>query len=114
MEKNPCCNAHLAVAVAARALGGLGAGLGAAAVAGRAFLECRDADFCFSTARGFLKSDRLASMAKHNYSKTTGVEPNLTFTPDGKWIIFSGNFHSPQVDGKHVTHVYAVELAKSK
>ena len=63
---------------------------------------------------GFLKSERLASMAKHNYSKTTGVEPNLTFTPDGKWIIFSGNFHSPQVDGRHVTHVYAVELAKAK
>lgn len=63
---------------------------------------------------GYLKAERLASMAKHNYSKTTGVEPNLTFTPDGKWIIFSGNFHSPQVDGKHVTHVYAVELAKSK
>jgi oligogalacturonide lyase len=63
---------------------------------------------------GFLKSERLASMAKHNYSKTTGVEPNLTFTPNGKWIIFSGNFHSPQVDGKHVTHVYAVQLAKAK
>jgi oligogalacturonide lyase len=61
---------------------------------------------------GFLKSERLVNMAKHNYSKTTGVEPNLTFTPDGKWIIFSGNFHSPQVNGKNVTHVYAVELAK--
>lgn len=43
-----------------------------------------------------------------------GVEPNLTFTPDGKWIIFSGNFHSPQVDGRHVTHVYAVELAPTR
>jgi oligogalacturonide lyase len=63
---------------------------------------------------GYFKSERLVSMAQHNYSKTTGVEPNLTFTPDGKWIIFSGNFHSPQVNGKHVTHVYAVELAKAK
>ena len=61
---------------------------------------------------GYLKSERLVNMAKHNYSKTTGVEPNLTFTLDGKWIIFSGNFHSPHVDGKHVTHVYAVELAR--
>ena len=61
---------------------------------------------------GYLKSERLVNMAKHNYSKTTGVEPNLTFTLDGKWIIFSGNFHSPQVGGKHVTHVYAVELAR--
>ncbi len=63
---------------------------------------------------GYFQSERLASMAKHNYSKTTGVEPNLTFTPDGKWIIFSGNFHSPQVDGRHVTHVYAVEIAAKK
>jgi oligogalacturonide lyase len=62
---------------------------------------------------GYMKTERLVSMAKHNYSKTTGVEPNLTFTPDGKWIIFSGNFHSPQVNGKSVTHVYAVEIAKS-
>lgn len=61
---------------------------------------------------GFFQSERLASMANHNYSKTTGVEPNLTFTPDGKWIVFSGNFHSPEVDGKHVTHVYAVEIAR--
>ena len=56
----------------------------------------------------------LVSMAKHNYSKTTGVEPNLTFTPDGKWIIFSGNFHSPQINGKSITHVYAVEIAKAQ
>ena len=62
---------------------------------------------------GYLRSERLVNMAKHNYSKTSGVEPNLTFTPDGKWIIFSGNFHSPEVDGRHVTHVYAVEIARS-
>jgi oligogalacturonide lyase len=61
---------------------------------------------------GFLKSERLVNMAHHNYDKTTGVEPNLTFTPDGKWIVFSGNFDSPQVGGKHVTHVYAVEIAR--
>lgn len=63
---------------------------------------------------GYLKSERLVNMAEHNYSKATGVEPNLTFTPDGKWIIFSGNFDSPEVDGRHVTHVYAVEIAKRK
>ena len=62
---------------------------------------------------GFLKSERLVDMSKHDYSKTTGVEPNLTFTPDGRWIIFSGNFHSPRDDrGRAITHVYAVELAK--
>jgi len=61
---------------------------------------------------GFLQSERLVNMARHNYSKTTGVEPNLTFTPDGKWIIFSGNFDSPQVGGKQGTQVYAVEIAR--
>ena len=62
---------------------------------------------------GFFKSERLVSMAKHDYDKNRGVEPNLTFTPDGKWIIFSGNFHSPRNNGRAVTHAYAVELAKS-
>jgi oligogalacturonide lyase len=61
---------------------------------------------------GFLKSERLVNMAHHNYDKVTGVEPNLTFTPDGKWIVFSGNFDSPEVGGKRVTHVYAVEIAR--
>ena len=27
-------------------------------------------------------------MAKHDYSKRTGVEPSRMFTPDGKWIVF--------------------------
>lgn len=66
-------------------------------------------------ATGFLKSEKLVNMARHDYSKTTGVEPNLTFTPDGKWIIFSGNFHSPRDErGRAITHVYAVELVKSQ
>jgi oligogalacturonide lyase len=61
---------------------------------------------------GFFKSERLADMAKHDYSKDRGVEPNLTFTPDGKWIVFSGNFHSPRDErGRAVTHTYAVEVA---
>jgi oligogalacturonide lyase len=61
---------------------------------------------------GYLKSERLVDMSKHDYSKDRGVEPNLTFTPDGKWIIFSGNFHSPRVNGRAITHTYAVEIAK--
>lgn len=62
---------------------------------------------------GFFKSERLVDMSDHDYSKTTGVEPNLTFTPNGKWIIFSGNFHTNPNDGsKATTHVYAVEIAK--
>ena len=51
-------------------------------------------------------------MSAHDYGKDRGVEPNLTFTPDGKWIIFSGNFHSPRVAGRAITHTYAVEVAK--
>jgi oligogalacturonide lyase len=61
---------------------------------------------------GYLKSERLADMSNHDYSKDRGVEPNLSFTPDGKWLIFSGNFHSPRVNGRAVTHAYAVEIAK--
>lgn len=63
---------------------------------------------------GMLKAERLVDMSHHDYDKTRGVEPNLTFTPDGKWIIFSGNFHSSRDDrGRAITHVYAVEIAKS-
>ena len=62
---------------------------------------------------GYFKSERLVDMSNHNYSKETGVEPNLTFTPDGKWIIFSGNFHSNPGPGRRATtHTYAVEIAK--
>ncbi len=60
---------------------------------------------------GAFKSERLVDMSNHNYSKETGVEPNLTFTPDGKWIIFSGNFHTRPATGRATTHTYAVEIA---
>ena len=64
---------------------------------------------------GYFKTERLVDMRKHDYSKTTGVEPNGTFTPDGKWLVFSGNFHSPRdAEGKALTHAYAVELAVSQ
>lgn len=63
---------------------------------------------------GYFKSERLVDMSKHNYGKNGGVEPNLHFTPDGRWIIFSGNFHSnPGGGARTVTHAYAVEIAKS-
>ena len=39
-------------------------------------------------------------------STTTSLEPNVTFTPDGKWIVFRSNMHGP-------THVYAVEVARA-
>jgi oligogalacturonide lyase len=62
---------------------------------------------------GYFKAERLVDMSNHSYSKETGVEPNGTFTPDGKWIVFSGNFHSnPGNGGRAITHTYAVEVAK--
>lgn len=50
---------------------------------------------------GFFKAERLVNLSKHNY----GLEPNVTFTPDMKWIVFRSNMHGP-------THVYAVEIEK--
>jgi oligogalacturonide lyase len=49
---------------------------------------------------GFLKSERLVNMGKHDYR----LEPNVTFSPDMKWIVFRSNMLGP-------THVYAVEIA---
>lgn len=63
---------------------------------------------------GYFKSERLVDMSRHNYNKNGGVEPNVTFTPDGKWIVFSGNFHSNPGTGRATTHAYAVEVAKAK
>ncbi len=50
-------HAHLAMAVAGRALDRLGAGLGARAMAGLAFVQRRNADLGFGAARGFLQRD---------------------------------------------------------
>lgn len=51
---------------------------------------------------GFLKSERLVNMTKHDYR----LEPNVTFTPDMKWIVFRSNMLGP-------VHVFAVEIAKA-
>ncbi len=50
---------------------------------------------------GFFKSEKLVNLAKHNYR----LEPNVTFTPDMKWIVFRSNMFGP-------THVFAVEVNK--
>ncbi|WP_309629835.1 oligogalacturonate lyase family protein [Brevundimonas sp.] len=49
----------------------------------------------------YLRSERLVDMGRHDYR----LEPNLTFTPDGGWIVFVSNMH-----GRN--HVYAVEVAR--
>ncbi len=51
---------------------------------------------------GVFESQRLVDMSAHDYD----LEPNVTFTPDGKWIVFRSNMHGP-------SHVYAVEIAKA-
>jgi oligogalacturonide lyase len=53
------------------------------------------------TPDGRLKSEKLVDLSKHDYR----LEPNLTFTPDGKRIVFRSNMHG-------TSHVYAVEIAK--
>src|SRR6185295_16560856 len=51
---------------------------------------------------GFFKAEKLVNLAKHDYR----LEPNVTFSPDMKWIIFRSNMLGP-------THVYAVEIKKA-
>jgi oligogalacturonide lyase len=51
---------------------------------------------------GFFQAERLVNMSKHDYR----LEPNVTFSPDMKWVIFRPNMLGP-------VHVYAVEIAKS-
>ena len=43
---------------------------------------------------------RLVDLSKHDYA----LEPNVTITPDNKWVVFRSNMHD-------ATHVYAVEVA---
>lgn len=52
-----------------------------------------------------LQGERLVDMRRHHYQKVGGIEPNLHFTPDGKWIVFTGNF-----EGKD--EIYAVRIQR--
>ncbi len=58
--------------------------------------------YLFTPKDGALQAERLVDLSKHDYR----LEPNVTFTPDGKRVVFRSNMHGP-------THVYAVEVAKS-
>ena len=51
---------------------------------------------------GVFRAERLVNLSKHDYS----LEPNVTFTPDVKWVVFRSNMFGP-------THVFAVELEKA-
>ena len=59
--------------------------------------------YLFTPRDGVLEAEKLVDLAKHNYK----LEPNVTFTPDGEWIVFRSNLFGP-------THVYAVEVKKFK
>ncbi len=59
--------------------------------------------YLFHPKNGKFESEKLVNLAKHDYS----LEPNATFTPDGKWIVFRSNMLGP-------IEIYAVEINKSK
>lgn len=52
---------------------------------------------------GYLDSEKLVNMSKHNYR----LEPNPSFTPDMKYIVFRSNMFGPD-------YAFAVEIAKAK
>jgi oligogalacturonide lyase len=54
--------------------------------------------YLFTPGGDHFVSERLVNMAHHNYK----LEPNVHFSPDGKWVIFRANFEG-------VENVYAVE-----
>jgi oligogalacturonide lyase len=58
--------------------------------------------YLFVPEGGRLKTEKLVNLAKHDY----GLEPNVTFTPDQKWIVFRSNMLGP-------TFVFAVEVRKA-
>jgi oligogalacturonide lyase len=51
---------------------------------------------------GVLRAERLVNMSKHNYR----LEPNVSFTPDQRWVVFRSNMFGD-------TYVFAVEVAKA-
>ena len=55
---------------------------------------------------GGLSREKLVNMSKQNYLGFDG-EPNVSITPDDKWVVYRSNMHGP-------VHVYAVEIAKSR
>lgn len=49
------------------------------------------------------QSEKLVNMSKHNYT----LEPNVSFTPDMKMVVFRSNMFGP-------TYVFGVEIEKAK
>jgi len=51
---------------------------------------------------GVFHAERLVNMSKHQYR----LEPNVSFTPDQKWVVFRSNMLGP-------TYTFAVEVEKA-
>ena len=51
---------------------------------------------------GLFHSEKLVNMAKHDFR----LEPNVTFTPDARLVVFRSNMFGP-------TYVFAVEVARA-
>jgi len=52
---------------------------------------------------GVFHAERLVNMSKHQYR----LEPNVSFTPDQKWVVFRSNMFG-------ATYAFAVEVAKAQ
>jgi oligogalacturonide lyase len=52
---------------------------------------------------GVFHAEKLVNMSRHNYM----LEPNVSITPDAKWVIFRSNMFGP-------TYVFGVEIAKAQ
>ena len=52
---------------------------------------------------GVLRAEKLVNMSKHQYR----LEPNVSFTPDAKWVVFRSNMLG-------ATYAFAVEIEKAK
>ena len=59
--------------------------------------------YLFTPNEDHLDAEKLVNMKKHQYK----LEPNVHFSPDGKWIIFRANFEGE-------SQVYAVEIKKAE
>ena len=53
-------------------------------------------------ATGVLHAEKLVNLKRHNYL----LEPNVRFTPDGKWIVFRSDLQG-------APHIYAVEVKRA-
>jgi oligogalacturonide lyase len=59
--------------------------------------------YLFTPKDGRLEAERLVDLSKHDYH----LEPNVSFTPDGRWIIFRSNMSG-------ASQVYEVEVRKAR